>query len=222
MTESLFPPPDADGIAALEKAWSRSDLDRYLTRWQNSATPQLPERFLRYEKRAMDIGCGFGKYLIQAAADKPDWGFLGVDKGSLRGGSMVQRFQAVGRRNLFGLHTNIIPLAATMPDASLDALTIFYPNPWWPAKHRKKRWSFHPLLPKLARILRPGGTLLITSNEFFYLGEFRYTMAHHPDLRLMTETYAGPIQVTEGRTHFETKFLNEGVPCGELIFRRDV
>jgi hypothetical protein len=32
--------------------------------------------------------------------------------------------------------------------------------------------------------------------------------------------YLGPIKETEGRTHFEAKFLSEGVACGEVHFSK--
>ena len=176
---------------------------------------------MTYAKRAVDVGCGFGKHLIEQCRLQPDQGFLGIDKGSLRGGSMVKRFEAEGCPNLFGLHGNAIPILAAMPDDSLDLITIFYPNPWWPAKHRKKRWSYHPLLPKLVSLLRPGGQILLTSNEDFYLGEWEYAIKHHPAAKdVMIHEYSGLIRVTEGRSHFEAKFLAEQTPCGEVVFSK--
>ncbi|CAM2008257.1 tRNA (guanine(46)-N(7))-methyltransferase TrmB [Acanthopleuribacter pedis] len=218
-----IPHPDADAVRQMEKAWSRADLTRYLVRWQNSVLPDLPPAFFDYPTRALDLGCGLGRYILRESARNPDTAYLGIDKGSFRGGSMQERIEKAGRLNLFGLHTNVIPMLPKFPAASLDQITIFYPNPWWPPKHRQKRWSYHPILPLLAKLIKPNGTLVIASNEAFYLGEFRYALAHHPHLGSMMETYAGPIDITEpeaGRTHFEVKFLETGVPCGELRFKK--
>ncbi|MDJ0839457.1 MAG: hypothetical protein QNK37_23255 [Acidobacteriota bacterium] len=216
---TTFPLPEDHDTEAMHKAWARADLQRYLKRWEHTDLPSIPAAFHAFEYKACDIGCGFGKYLIRESSRHPDRGYLGIDKGSLRGGSMTRRFAAAGNRNLFGLHANAIPVIATMPETFLDTITIFYPNPWWPAKHRKKRWAYHPLLPKLTRILKPGGTLLLTSNETFYLAEMCYAIIHHPEIKAMECTYAGPIGETEGRTHFETKFIEEGIWCGEVVFQ---
>ena len=216
-----FPTPDENAVKAMNKAWSRHRLDKYLQRWDGSIIPEAPADFLVYKKRAVDVGCGFGKHLINQCQHQTDWGFLGIDKGSLRGGSMIKRFQQQNCPNLFGLHGNAIPIMAGMPDNSLDLITIFYPNPWWPAKHRKKRWSYHPLLPKLVSLLRSGGQILLTSNEDFYLGEWEYALKHHPEAKdVMEHVYSGPINVEEGRSHFETNFLEEGTPCGEVVFQK--
>jgi len=216
-----LPPPDSDTVKAQEKAWKRQDLTRYLQRWEGCELPEIPEAFFAFGKRACDVGCGIGKFILTQSEAHPDWAFLGIDKGSLRAGKMHRRLKALPRPNLFGIHANAIPVLARMPANSLDLLTIFYPNPWWPNKHRQKRWAFHPLLPQLVELMRPGGQLILTSNEAFYLAEFAYAMAHHPRVHGMALTYAGPIRESEGRTHFETKFLGEGTPCGQLTFQKD-
>lgn len=218
----MFPlpiPSDAT-VKQLHKVWARHRLTPYLRRWQHSDIPTIPAAYWSFAWRGCDLGCGFGKYLLQVSAQHAERGYLGIDKGGLRGGRMCDRFAAADQRNLFGIHTNAIPVLAAMPDRSLDEITIFYPNPWWPAKHRKKRWSYHPLLPKLTHLLKPGGRLVLTSNEAFYLSEWRFAVANHPEAAPMTLSYCGPIQQTEGRTHFETKFLAEGTPCGEVCFTR--
>jgi len=217
---SPFPEPDADTIKAMNKAWSRTDLARYLIRWDRSPNAEIPTGFSDYSWRACDVGCGFGKYLIRESTRHPDRGYLGIDKGVLRGRNMLKRFQATGNANLYGIHANVIPVLAGFPDDFLDQITILYPNPWWPAKHRKKRWSYHPLLPKLIRLLKPGGTILLASNEKFYLGEWIYALRNHPALAKLDLSYAGSIHESEGRSHFETKFIETDVPCGEVSFTR--
>jgi tRNA (guanine-N7-)-methyltransferase len=217
-----FPLPDLseDQQAALAKAWSRQDLGRYIQRWENSQIPEVPEAFYGYEWRAVDVGCGMGKYILAASDAHPNSGFLGIDKGSMRAGKMLERSKIANRPNLFCLNTNAIPLLAAMPDQSLDQLSIFYPNPWWPNKHRAKRWQYHPILPKMFSLLKPGGQLILTSNERFYLAEFDYTVRNHPDIADTEQVYAGPVTLTEGRTHFETKFLTTGEPIGEIRYHR--
>lgn len=214
-----LPTPDEKTIAFMEKTWARHHLEGYLKRWENAFVPPAPDAFWDFDWRACDVGCGFGKYLLARSEAHPEKGWLGIDKGNLRGGSMVERFEETKRKNLFGVHGNAIPIMAKFPDRSLDEITLFYPNPWWPAKHRKKRWSYHPLLPKICRLLKPGGVLLLTSNEDFYLGEWRYALMHHPHIEGMEEVYSGPIRDDQGRSHFETKFISQGVPCGEVAFR---
>jgi len=211
-----LPLPDEKSREALCKAWERQDLNRYLQRWERSTVQEMPHDMIAFTWRACDIGCGFGKFLLRESEQQPNRAYLGIDKGNLRGGNMLKRFAAAGRENLFGIHGNITPILARFPEQFFNQITVLYPNPWWPVKHRKKRWAYHPILPHLVKLLKPGGILTVTSNEAFYLSEWAYTLEHHPNIADMVSVYAGPIQENEGRTHFETRFLEEGTPCGEL------
>lgn len=214
-------PPDDKAREAMHKTWDRVDLVRYLQRWDRSTIQELPEDLLTYSWRGLDIGCGFGRYLLRESEKYPERGYLGIDKGNLRGGGMLRRFATTNRPNLFGIHGNVTPVVARFPDKLFDEITIFYPNPWWPKKHSKKRWSYHPILPKMISMLKPGGQLILTSNEGFYLSEWTWALQNHPAVQQqVTLDYAGPIQESEGRTHFEAKFLQEQTDCGEIRFVR--
>ncbi len=217
--------PDERDQQRMQKSWRRHQLERYLQRWDGAYVPEVPEAFWGRSWRACDVGCGLGLFSLRESERNPEHAFLGIDKGTRRGSRMVRRFKETGRDNLFGLHGNAIPILAAMPNHSLDLLTLFYPNPWWPSKHRKKRWSYHPLISKMVDLLKPGGEILLCSNEGFYLQEWLYAMTHHPvAFSALEESYVGPVTVSleEARSHFESKFLQGGTPCGEIRFRKKI
>jgi len=216
----LEPPPD-DARRFMEKEWKRSDLQRYLKRWEEGYVPEIPEALWDYTWRSCDVGSGFGYFSVEQSALFSERAYLAIDKGNRRGGRIAKRFPEFERPNLFAMHGNAIPILGQMPDDAFDLLTIFYPNPWWPKKHRKKRWAYHPLLAKLITLLKPGGEIMLCSNEAFYLSEWRYALQNHPEIaHLVEETYCGLIRATSGRSHFESKYLAAGTPCGEVCFRR--
>lgn len=206
--------------ADLKRAWQRADLQRYLKRWRDSDIPAAPLGFFAFEHRTVDVGCGVGRYILEQGARFPHRAFLGVDKGVRRSQVLMARIQEVACPNVFGVHTNATPFLCQMPDGILDEITIFYPNPWWPRKHRLKRWAYHPLLVKLCGLLKPGGHLLLCSNELDYLSEWLFAMENHPAAGNMVRDYVGPPRTRSGRTHFEVKLLREGHTCGEICFRR--
>jgi len=214
-----IPPRDR---AIMERCWRRNDLARYLQRWDDAYVPGLPEALWSYEWRGCDVGCGFGLYVIEESEKHPQRAYVGIDKGTRRGGRLARHCEALDRPNLFALHGDAVPLLAAMPDASFEQLSILYPNPWWQPKHRQKRWAYHAIFPKMLSLLKPGGELLLCSNEDFYLREWYFALTHHPDAAdTLEEVYVGPIRSTEGRTHFEVKYIAAGVACGEICFRRD-
>ncbi|MCK6511808.1 hypothetical protein L6R29_17780 [Myxococcota bacterium] len=213
--------PPEDTQRSLRKIWARHQLTPYLRRWEEAYVPNFPNAIWAFDWRACDVGCGFGMFVLRESAHHPSRAYLGIEKGTRRGIGLAKRAQASGQNNLFAIHGNAIPLLAEIPDQSFDLITLFYPNPWWPTKHRKKRWAFHPLLPKLVSLLKPDATLLLAANERFYLCEWLYALRHHPDVApFLVEDYVGPIQETVGRTHFETKYLEHGIACGEIRFKK--
>ena len=214
--------PDDDVIKALQKAWARQDLNTYVEkRWTGAYVPPFPDTFWEYDWRACDIGSGFGRFGWVESQKHPTRAYLSIDKGKRRGGGMLRRYEEKDVPNVLPLHGNAIPILANMPHASLNLITLFYPNPWWPKKHQKKRWSYHPLLPHLFDLLVPGGCLMLCANERFYLQEWLWTLQHHPAAHCMKEEYVGPIQVSEGRSDFEVKFIHHNVSCGEIRFRKE-
>jgi tRNA G46 methylase TrmB len=216
----LAPPPD-DACEAMHKHWERADLARFLLRWEDGYVPDVPEALWDFSWRACDVGSGFGLWCVQQSEQHPKRGYLAIDKGKRRGGRIARTFPELERPNLFALHGDAIPLLASMPDESFDMMTFFYPNPWWPKKHRQKRWAYHPLLTKVIDLLKPGGQVMLCSNEAFTLSEWRYALSHHPAAKgIMQEAYCGPIRTEMGRSHFETKYLAASIPCGEIVFQK--
>src|SRR5262249_33778110 len=59
-------------------------------------------------------------------------------------------------------------LIRLLPDASLDALFLLFPDPWPKARHRKRRFVHPALLPQIARALCPGGEWRIASDDPTY------------------------------------------------------
>ena len=48
---------------------------------------------------------------------------------------------------------------AWLPDACVRAVHVYFPDPWWKARHKKRRVMNEPFLRDVERTLVPGGTL---------------------------------------------------------------
>jgi tRNA (guanine-N7-)-methyltransferase len=59
-------------------------------------------------------------------------------------------------------------LIRLLPDSSLDALFLLFPDPWPKARHAKRRFVHPALLPEIARVLRPGAEWRIASDDRTY------------------------------------------------------
>ena len=68
-------------------------------------------------------------------------------------------------------------LLEKLPDASLDRLFLLFPDPWPKARHAKRRFVHPAMLPLLARVMKPGATWRIASDDPTYQDWVRSVMA---------------------------------------------
>ena len=58
---------------------------------------------------------------------------------------------------------------ACVPDGSLQAVHVYFPDPWWKTRHKKRRVFTGELVREIERTLVPGGELSVASDveEYF-------------------------------------------------------
>ncbi len=208
----------------LERIASRKVNDRKTAAKFHLLTPDL---FERSENIWMDIGAGSGSFFAELARLHPDRFLIAIERSKLRGQRLAQKARKVGYPNWIGLRGNCIPaLIHGVPTEKLERIYVMYPCPWPKNSQRKNRWYLHPIMPHLVRALKPGGLLIWTSDQQFYIDEAKWVCESFYHLRTLIH---GPIQPNRynhmnqfpgGRTKFERDFLGRGLPCYELIVQR--
>ncbi|TVR01028.1 MAG: tRNA (guanosine(46)-N7)-methyltransferase TrmB [Spirochaetaceae bacterium] len=107
----------------------------------------FPERPL-----VMEIGFGMGESTAQIAATMPQTNYLGVEVYRPGVGKLLGRIEAAELSNVRIInHDAVAVLAQMTPDAGLDGVHIFFPDPWPKKKHHKRRL----IQPDFVRLLRP-------------------------------------------------------------------
>jgi tRNA (guanine-N7-)-methyltransferase len=112
-------------------------------------------------------------------------------------------------------------VALQVPDASVDAFHVYFPDPWWKKRHKKRRVVNEVLLTNIQRALKPGGELHFWTDVLDYF---------EASLALIAEvtTLVGPELVAESeaqhqmdyRTHFERRARLNGLPVYRSLFRK--
>ncbi len=104
----------------------------------------------------IEIGYGGGEHLARVASEKPDTGFIGCEVFS---GGIAKLLEAVDERELSNVRVftdDALKLLVKLPDASLDAAYLLYPDPWPKTRHHKRRFISPTTLGELVRVLKPG------------------------------------------------------------------
>lgn len=116
----------------------------------------------------LDIGCGWGRFLLKMAQHQPDWNFLGLEIREPLVEKAITFRDELGLTNLHYIFCNannsLSPLLETLPTGTLKRVSIQFPDPWFKHRHHKRRIVQPSLVENLATYLVPGGEVFLQSD----------------------------------------------------------
>jgi len=171
----------------------------------------------------IEIGIGKGRFLLAAAEARPDVLHLGVEwankylriaeSRALRRGLDNVRFVRIDARDL---------VARGVPDGSVHAYYVFYPDPWPKKRHHKRRFISPGPLAHVARTLAPGGLLHVATDHADYWEAIEGLLGGHEAFERLDE-FGGPdfpLDPSQPLTNFEAKYRIEGRGRHRASWRR--
>ncbi len=113
----------------------------------------------------VEIGFGMGHALISNAQARPDYNFVGIEVFRPGIGALLAELKAKNIANVRIFYKDATDVfKQCVPDNSLDAIHIFFPDPWPKRRHHKRR-LIQPLFVQLmARKLKIGGKLHLATD----------------------------------------------------------
>jgi tRNA (guanine-N7-)-methyltransferase len=115
----------------------------------------------------VELGCADAQFSFQLARAQPDAWVVGLEIREKMVADNQARAQREGLRNLtFGYVNLNVDLDRVLPPRSVDAFHLLFPDPWFKAKHHKRRVVDPWLLETVCSRLRPGGELHVASDVF--------------------------------------------------------
>jgi tRNA (guanine-N7-)-methyltransferase len=165
----------------------------------------------------LEVGPGKGLFLINAATAQPTRNFVGVELARKYARAAAERVAKRGLRNVRVIQGDARRLlAGFLAAGSLRAVHVYFPDPWWKLRHKKRRVFCEPFLVDVARALMPGGELSIATDVEEYYGVMTNLVSAHPEFRPLPLPEPGePQHDLDYLTNFERKYRIEGRP----IFR---
>jgi tRNA (guanine-N7-)-methyltransferase len=160
----------------------------------------------------LEVGSGKGLFLVTAAAANPGRNFVGVEIVPKYALYMTDR---VARRQLANARTAACDgkkvLQHYVRPGSLAAAHVYFPDPWWKTRH-KKRLLFTPdFAAGLATALQVGGALHFASDVRDYFDMVTAMLAAQPLFRPLSPPADNtPQHDMDYLTNFERKWRKEG------------
>jgi len=108
-----------------------------------------------------------------------------------------------------------------LPEGSLRAVHIYFPDPWWKKRHKKRRVMRESLARRIEQTLQPGGSLHFWTDVEEYFQTARELLDGETRLH-------GPLEVPERpavddmdyRTHFERRSRLHNQPVYRAEYRK--
>jgi tRNA (guanine-N7-)-methyltransferase len=196
------------GRRALPKVDPNLDLSRHLKGWDDLPRPWNPAQlFGRQTPLEVEVGSGKGMFLQSAAGGTPGHSFLGTEISRKYAQFCAARLARNGIANGLVVRCDAQRLfSELLPDASVIAVHVYFPDPWWKKRHHKRRVMNASFVGHVARTLAPGGSLHFWTDVKAYFDASLELIAAHTRL-------VGPLAVAElpaehdldFRTHFERR-----------------
>jgi tRNA (guanine-N7-)-methyltransferase len=171
----------------------------------------------------IEVGTGKGLFLLNAALSRPGTNFFGIE--------IVRKYQlyAAGRyavRNLPNVKTACADAKQVLRDfvapGSVAAVHVYFPDPWWKARHKKRRVFTPEFAADAARAITGGGRLYLATDVEEYFGVMTGIVDAMPAfaLRPDEEGRAAPRTDAGFATNFERKALETGGRAWRAVYER--
>ncbi len=170
----------------------------------------------------IEVGFGKGLFLVNAGRAVPGVNFLGIE--------IVRKYQLLaatrlakrGLRNVRLIKADARQLLKDCVAAgSVQAVHVYFPDPWWKKRHWKRRVFTADFAAQCARVLRPGGRLHVVTDVADYFAVMQELLAQETSLvPLPLPPLNEPAHDLDYLTNFERKFRKEGRPIYRGLYER--
>lgn len=212
------------GRRALRKLDPALDLSRHYREAAELPRPfEMAVLFGEMRPLEVEVGSGKGLFLAGASRAKPGHNFLGIEVARKYARYAAARLAKQDSANAIMVCGDALVLFREwFGAASLAAVHVYFPDPWWKKRHKKRRVLNADFLRDVERTLVSGGRLHFWTDVEEY---FQTT------LELIRETVKlqGPLAVEEKaaehdldyRTHFERRTRKNEEPVYRAEFVKE-
>ena len=130
---------------------------------------------------ALEVGCGYGEAALAFARAHPGVDLLATDVHTPGVAHVLELADREATPNLYVERADALDvLDHRIRSGALEALHLFFPDPWPKGRHHKRRFVRPDVLDLVADRLAAGGALLVASDVGGYVGWAVDHLDRHP------------------------------------------
>jgi tRNA (guanine-N7-)-methyltransferase len=159
----------------------------------------------------IEVGFGKGLFLLTTSGARPQVNFLGIEIDRKYQLYAATRLIKLGRRNVkLACADARVFLAERVASGSVQAVHVYFPDPWWKRRHVKRRLFTPGFAQVVAAVLRPGGRLHVATDVPDYFALVQDALERTKLERLPAPDAREPAHDLDYLTNFERKFRKAG------------
>lgn len=166
---------------------------------------------------ALEIGFGMGDATLAMAEADPSTGIIAVDVHTPGSGALLAGIGERGLANVIVLDGDALELLPELPDAALDEVRVYFPDPWPKRRHAKRRLVSESFAATCARVLSDGGVLHIATDWEPYAEWSAQVLADSPEFPEVAVGDEPVLRRGRPETRYERTGVREGRPITEVV-----
>jgi tRNA (guanine-N7-)-methyltransferase len=172
----------------------------------------------------VEIGSGYGEFMMEYSQNNPDKNFIGLDHRFKRSYGVATKLAKLEHQNFRYLRARGERLEFMFGESEVTSVFYFFPDPWPKTRHHKKRLFQQPFLNACHKILKPGGTLFVkTDHDGYYewmLEELKDDQRFEVLLQSRDLRHEFPEHfLSQYTTKFEKIFLSQGTLIKSIVLK---
>jgi tRNA (guanine-N7-)-methyltransferase len=172
------------------------------------------------DEAILEIGFGNGASFLENAINHPTQQYIGVEVHEPGVGHLLLRLEEEKITNCRIYHHDAIDvLIQCIPDNSLKAILIFFPDPWHKTRHNKRRLIQPDFIALVTQKLKVGGFLHVATDWEDYAKHTLAVMAAQTQLiNTAGDTHFIPRPETRPVTKYEQRGQRLGHGVWDMVF----
>jgi len=176
----------------------------------------LAELFPVEQPLELELGCGDGSFTLQYAQANPGRNIVALERLLGRITKLDRKGHRAGLKNLRLLRAEAAyVLEYLLPPGLLDAIHVYFPDPWPKKRHHKNRLISEPFPPLAKRLLREGGIVYLRTDNIEYFEQMLEVFGGADGFEVVDT----PEPMKQIVTDFEQEFNAQGIPTNYAAYR---
>lgn len=207
-------------LPKIDPAVSLTDHLLLLDELSQSLDPQ--SLFALRQPLELEVGSGKGHFLLTHSGKYPNRNYLGIEQAKKYARFAAYRLAKNGHSNARMISGDALAFFRSfLPEACATAVHVYFPDPWWKERHRRRRVMQPEFIADVQRVLKPNGVFHFWTDVEQYFNETTMLVKQCSDL-------GGPFEVApvapehdmDYRTHFERRMRKGGHDVFQVQFRK--